>query len=54
MKHLYKNELKTACFALDAECSDSKDVAKRTILDKVLKEKIYEIAKYLKSDGYLE
>ena len=37
-KHSYKNELDKACFAHDAAYSDSKDLAKRTISDKILKE----------------
>ena len=31
LKHLYRNELDKTCFAHDAACSDSKDLAKRTI-----------------------
>ena len=45
LKHLYRNELDTACFAHDVECSDSKDLAKKTISDKVLKNRAYEIAR---------
>ena len=40
------------CFVHDAAYSDSKDLAKRTISDKVLKERAYEIAKNPKHDGY--
>ena len=41
LKHLYRNELDKASFAHD---SDSKDLAKRTISNKILKDKTYEIA----------
>ena len=37
LKHLYRNELDKGCFAHDATYSDSKDLAKRTISDKILK-----------------
>ena len=37
LKHLYRNELDNACFAHDAAYYDSKDLAKRTALDKTLK-----------------
>ena len=35
LKHLYRNELDKACFAHDAACSDSKELAKKTISDKI-------------------
>ena len=38
LKHLYRNELDKACFAHDAAYSYSKDIAKRTVSDKILKE----------------
>ena len=44
LKHLYRNELEKACFAHDTAYSDSKDLAKRTISDKILKDRAYEIA----------
>ena len=37
LKHLYRNELDKACFAHDSAHSDSKDFAKITIRDKILK-----------------
>ena len=52
MKHLYRNKLDKACFALDAAYSDSKDLAKRTILNKILKNRAYEIARNRGYDGY--
>ena len=42
-KHIYQNELDKACFAHDAAYSDSKNLAKRNILDKILKNRAYEI-----------
>ena len=51
LKHLYRNELDKACFAHDAAYSDSKDLAKRTISDKILKDKAYEIVRNCKYDG---
>ena len=44
LKHLYRNELDKACFAHDAAYSDSKDLTKRIISDKILKDRGYEIA----------
>ena len=41
-----------AYFADDGAYSDSKDLAKRTISDKILKNKPYEIAINPKCDGY--
>ena len=41
LEHFYKNKLGKACFADDAAYFDSKDLAKRTILDKILKDKIF-------------
>ena len=52
LKHLHRNELDKACFAHDAAYSDGKDLAKRTISDKISKNKAYEIAKNLKYNGY--
>ena len=44
LKHLYRNELDKPCFACDAAYSDSIDLAKRTTLDKILKERACNIA----------
>ena len=41
-----------SCFAHDATYSDSKDLAKITILDKIFKDRAYEIARNCKYDGY--
>ena len=52
LKHLYRHELDKACFAHDAAYSESKDLAKGTILDNILKERAYEIARNCGYDGY--
>ena len=52
LKHLYRNELDKASFAHDAANSDSKDLAKRTISDKIVKDRTYEIARNRKYIGY--
>ena len=51
-KHLYRNELEKVCFAHDAAYYNSKDLAKRTISDKILTETAYEIARNRNYDGY--
>ena len=52
LKHLYRTELDKAFFAHDAAYFDSKDLAKRTISDKSLKDRTYEIARNRGYDGY--
>ena len=47
LKHLCRNTLDKTCFAHDAEYYDSKDLAKRTISNNVLGDKVYEIARKL-------
>ena len=42
------HRFRAVCFAHDAAFSDSKDLAKKTISDIVLKEKNHEIARYRK------
>ena len=49
---MYKNELDKACFVHDAAYSDSKDLTKRTVANKILKNKAFDIAKDPKYDGY--
>ena len=43
--YIYKNELDKACFAHDASYSDFIDIKNRTVADKILRDKAYEIAK---------
>ena len=50
--YIYKNELDKACFTHDAAYSDSKDLTKRTVADKILRNKAFNIAKDPKYDGY--
>ena len=49
---IYKNELDKDCFTHDAAYSDSKDLTKRTVADKILKNKAFDVAKDPKYDGY--
>ena len=50
--YIFKNELDKACFVHDAAYSDSKNLTKRTIADKILRDKAFNIAKDTKCDGY--
>ena len=50
--YVFKNELDKACFVHDAAYSDSKDLTKRTIADKNLKNRAFDIAKDPKYNGY--
>ena len=52
LKHLHRNELDEACFAHDAAYSDGKDLIKRTIPDKILKDRAYKIARNRNYDEY--
>ena len=49
---IYKNELDKACFQHDVAYGKSKDLAKRTQTDKVLRNKVFKIASDPKYDGY--
>ena len=49
---IYRNELDKACFQHDMAYGKSKDLAKRTQSDKVLKDKAFKIASDSKYDGY--
>ena len=46
LKHLYRYELDKTCFAYDAAYSDSKELAKRTISDKILKQSLWDCWKF--------
>ena len=50
--YIYKNELDKACFAHDAAYSESKDLTKRTVVDKILRNRAFNIAKDQNYDGY--
>ena len=49
---IYKNELDKACFSHDTTYSDGKYLTKRTVADKILRNKAFNIAKDPKYDGY--
>ena len=49
---IYTNELDKACFQYDMAYGISKDLAKRTQSDKVLRDKSIRIVRDLKYDGY--
>ena len=51
-KHLYAKGSRKAYFAHNAAYCDRKNLAKRTISDKVLKGRAYEIARNCNYDGY--
>ena len=51
-KHFYIHQLGKTCFAHNTGYSDSKDLAKRTISDKIFKNRAYEIARDHKYNGY--
>ena len=51
-RHLCRNHLDLACFAHDARDSDSKNLTKRAVSDKVLKQRAYEIARISNCNGY--
>ena len=44
LDHIYQKKLSKTCFANDAAYSDSKDLAKRTISDKILKDRTNQIS----------
>ena len=45
INYIYKNELDKACFTYNAAYSDSKDLSKRTVADKILRNRAFNIAK---------
>ena len=51
-RFIYRNDLDKACFQHDSAHSDSKDLVERTQSDKILRDKAFNIEKYLKCDGY--
>ena len=52
LKYLFRNELDKAYFAHNAAYSESKHLAKRIILDKILKDRGCEVARNCGYDGY--
>ena len=51
-RYIYQNELDKACFQHDEAYGDFKDLARRTLADKVLRDKAFNITKEPKYDGY--
>ena len=49
---IYRNELDKACFHYDMASGDFKDLAKRIAPDKVLRDKVFNVAKNPKYDVY--
>ena len=49
---IYRSDLDKACFQHDLAYGKSKDLAKGTKLDKVLRDKAFKIANDSKNDGY--
>ena len=49
---IYRIDLDKACFQLNMACGKSKDLAKRTESEKVLRDKAFEIASNPKYNGY--
>ena len=50
--YIYKNKLDKACFQHDMTYGDFKDLAKRTVSDRVLRDRAFNIAKNSKYGGY--
>ena len=50
--YIYRNDLDKACFQHDMAYNKYKDVVKRPVPDKVLKDKSFKIAGNPKYDGY--
>ena len=51
-RYIYQNELDEAGFQHDMAYGDFKDSHRTTAADKVLRDRVFNIAKYLKCDGY--
>ena len=48
--YIYQNELNKACFQHDMAYGDSKDLKRRTVSEKILRDKAFNIAKNPKHD----
>ena len=51
-RYIYRNDLDKTCFQHDAAYSESKDLAKRTAPDRVLRDKTFNIANNPRYNGY--
>ena len=52
LRYIYQNELEKACFQHDMAYGEFKDLTRRTASDKIFRDKIFNIAKNPKYDGY--
>ena len=50
--YIYKNELDKACFQHDMAYGGFNNIARRTASDKILRDKVFNIVKNPKYDGY--
>ena len=50
--YIFKNELDKSCYQHDVAYGDFKDLTRRTASDKILRDKVFNIAKNPKYDGY--
>ena len=50
--YIYKNELDKACFQHDMAYGGFKDIKRRTVSNKILRDKAFNVAKNPKYDGY--
>ena len=51
-RHIYRNELDKACFQHDSAYADNKDLINGTKVDKVLRDKAYDVASHPEYYGY--
>ena len=51
-RYISQNELNKACFQHDMAYEDFRGLSRRTTSDKILRDKVSNIAKYPKYDGY--
>ena len=51
-RYIYQKKLDKACFQHEMAYEDFKDLTRRTASDKILRDKSFNIAKYLQNDGY--
>ena len=52
LRYIYQNKLDKTCFQHDMAYEDFKDLNRRTASDKILRDKVFNIAKNPKYDGY--
>ena len=51
-RYIHQNKLDKSCFQHNVEYGDCKDLPRRTVADRVLRDKAFSIAKKPKYDGY--